>query len=170
MTPSLKNFLLILKWLIILLKLIYKKTLNRSEIFLLLKLDPVLFIDQELRQQYSDILYSLKVDGVKGYVYINVEHQSTPQEMMPFRMLRYKLAIMKQHLDQGYKKLPAVIPMLFYHGKKRPYPYSLQLIDCFEDKEFAKNHFFNSPLLVDISQVSDDELVGHKTLGLLEIV
>ncbi len=138
--------------------------------FSTLKIEPGSFIDQELRQQYSDILYSVKIHRVKGYVYINVEHQSTPQKMMPFRMLRYKLAIMKQHLDQGHKKLPAVIPMLFYHGKKRPYPYSLQLIDCFEDKEFAKNHFFNSPLLVDISQVDDDKFIGHGGLGSLEIV
>jgi predicted transposase/invertase (TIGR01784 family) len=147
-----------------------KKELKQKCDFSTLKIEPGSFIDEDLRQQYSDILYSLKIDGVKGYVYINVEHQSTPNELMPFRMLRYKLAVMKQHLDQGHKKLPAVIPMLFYHGRKRPYPYSLELIDCFEDKEFAKNHFFNPPLLVDISQVSDDQFISHKTLGPLEIV
>jgi recombination-promoting nuclease RpnB len=146
------------------------KKIKQSCDFSTLKIEPSSFVDEDLKQHYSDILYSLKVNGVKGYVYLNVEHQSTPQELMPFRMLRYKLAVMKQHLDQGHKKLPAVIPMLFYHGRKRPYPYSLELIDCFEDKEFAKNHFFNPPLLVDISQVSDDQFLSHKALGPLEIV
>lgn len=146
------------------------KQLKRCCDFSTLRIEAGSFIDEDLSQQHSDILYSLKVDGIKGYLYINVEHQSTPDEIMPFRMLRYKLAIMKQHLDQGNKKLPAVIPMLFYHGKRRPYPYSLELIDCFEDKEFAKNYFFNAPFLVDIGLTPDEEIYKHKKLGLLEIV
>ncbi|WP_050816881.1 Rpn family recombination-promoting nuclease/putative transposase [Rickettsiella massiliensis] len=60
-------------------------------------------IEEERSQQHSEILCSLKIDGTKGYVYINVEHQSSLHKVIRFRMLRYKLAIMKQHLDQGYK-------------------------------------------------------------------
>jgi len=138
--------------------------------FATLKIEAGSFVDEDLKQHHSDILYSLKIGGIKGYVYINVEHQSTPQEFMSFRMLRYKLAIMKQHLDQGNKKLPAVIPMFFYHGKQSPYPYSLKIIDCFEDKEFAKNYFFKDPFLVDISLTPDEEIYKHKKLGLLEMV
>jgi predicted transposase/invertase (TIGR01784 family) len=145
-----------------------KKIKQRCD-FSTLKIEPGSFVDEDLKQHYSDILYSLKVNGVKGYVYINVEHQSTPQELMPFRMLRYKVAIMQQHLARGNKKLPAVIPMLFYHGKG-PYPYSLRLIDCFEDPEFAKEHFFDNPLAVDLNLTSDEEIYKHKKLAFLEIV
>ena len=59
-------------------------------------------------------------------------------------MHRYKVAIMQQHLNLGYKKLPVVISMLFYHGKGQ-YPYCLKLIDCVEDTPFAKAHFFDDP-------------------------
>jgi recombination-promoting nuclease RpnB len=135
-----------------------------------LKIEPGSFIEEALSQQHSDILYSLKIDGVKGYAYINVEHQSSPNKLMPFRMLRYKLAIMKQHLDQGHKKLPTVISMLFYHGKKGPYPYSLSLIDCFEDPDYARQHFLNDPILVDLSQIPDETFEKHHKLGLLELV
>ncbi|WP_010598074.1 Rpn family recombination-promoting nuclease/putative transposase [Rickettsiella massiliensis] len=126
-----------------------------------LKIEPGSFVEEELSQQHSDILYSLKIDGIKGYVYINVEHQSSPNKLMPFRMLRYKLAIMKQHLDQGHKKLPTVISILFYHGKKGPYPYSLSLIECFEDPDFARQHFLNDAILVDLSQISDETFEKH---------
>ena len=68
--------------------------------FSALKIEAGSFIEADLRQQHSDILYSLKIDGVKGYIHVNAEHQSSPDKLMPFRMLRYKLAIMKQHLDQ----------------------------------------------------------------------
>lgn len=107
---------------------------------------------------------------VKGYIYLNVEHQSTPQELMAFRLLRYKIAIMKQHLDQGHKKLPSVISILFYQGREQPYPYSLELIDSFEDKEFAKQYFFAEPFLVDLSQIPDESLCEDKTAGPLAIV
>jgi predicted transposase/invertase (TIGR01784 family) len=110
--------------------------------FSTLKIEAGSFVDEDLKQHHSDILYSLKIGGIKGYVYINVEHQSTPQEFMSFRMLRYKLAIMKQHLDQGNKKLPAVIPMLFYHGKQSPYPYSLKLIRLFRRQGIRQKLFF----------------------------
>ncbi|MDQ8040102.1 MAG: Rpn family recombination-promoting nuclease/putative transposase [Rickettsiella sp.] len=133
------------------------------------KIEPGSFIDDNLSQHHSDILYSLNIEGHKGYIYIDVEHQSTPQELMPIRMFRYKLGITKQHLDQRHKKAPAVIPIIFYHGE-RLYPYSLKLIDCFEDKEFAKEHFFDDPLLVDLNLKSDDEFYKHKKLGLLELV
>lgn len=44
---------------------------------------------------------------------------------MAFRMMRYSIAAMQNHLDAGYKELPLVIPMLFYHDCRSPYPYSL---------------------------------------------
>ena len=146
-----------------------KKELKQKCDFSTLKIEPGSFVDEDLKQHYSDILYSLKINAVKGYVYLNVEHQSTPQELMPFRMLRYKMAIMQQHLARGNKKLPAVIPMLFYHGKGL-YPYSLRLIDCFDDPEFAKEHFFDDPLAVDLNLMSDEEIYKHKKLAFLEIV
>lgn len=31
---------------------------------------------------------------------------------------------MQCHLEAGHKKLPLVIPVLFYTGKRSPYPYS----------------------------------------------
>lgn len=145
------------------------KKVKQSCDFSTLKIEPGSFVDEDLKQHYSDILYSLKVNNVKGYVYLNVEHQSTPLELMPFRMLRYKVAIMQQHLACGNKKLPAVMPMLFYHGKGQ-YPYSLRLIDCFEDPEFAEEHFFNDPLTIDLNLMSNEEIYEHKKLAFLEIV
>lgn len=145
------------------------KKIKQNCDFSTLKIEPGSFVDGDLKQHYSDILYSLKVNGIKGYVYLNVEHQSTPQELMPFRMLRYKVAIMQQHLAGGNKKLPIVIPMLFYHGKGQ-YPYSLRLIDCFDNPEFAKEHFFDDPLTIDLNLMSDEEIYKHKKLAFLEIV
>ncbi len=53
-------------------------------------------------------------------MYALIEHQSTPDKLMAFRLLRYGLAAMQRHLDAGHDTLPLVVPILFYHGKVSP--------------------------------------------------
>ncbi len=57
------------------------------------------FVEEDLRASYSDILYSLRTRHGPGYVYALIEHQSTPDKLMAFRLLRYALAAMQRHLD-----------------------------------------------------------------------
>lgn len=80
------------------------------------------FVEEDLRASYSDILYSLRTRHGAGYVYALIEHQSTPDKLMAFRLLRYALAAMQRHLDAGHDTLPLVVPILFYHGKVSPGP------------------------------------------------
>ena len=37
---------------------------------------------------------------------------------MAFRLIRYAVADMQRHLEAGHKKLPLVIPVLFYTGNR----------------------------------------------------
>lgn len=83
------------------------------------------FVEENLRASYSDILYALQTRDGPGYIYVLIEHQSTPDKLMPFRLMRYTLAAMQQHLDAGHSTLPLVIPMLFYHGSISPWPYRM---------------------------------------------
>ncbi len=85
------------------------------------------FVEEDLRASYSDILYSLRTRHGPGYVYALIEHQSTPDKLMTFRLLRYALAAMQRHLDAGHDTLPLVVPILFYHGKVSPRPLGPQL-------------------------------------------
>lgn len=56
---------------------------------------------------------------------------------MAFRLIRYAVAAMQRHIDAGHKKLPLVIPVLFYVGKRSLYPYSTRLLDEFDEPELA---------------------------------
>ena len=102
-----------------------------------LKLESGSFIEDDLRQYFSDVLYSLKTTAGDGYVHVLIEHQSSPDKHMAFRLIRYAVAAMQRHLDAGHKKLPLVIPVLFYTGKRSPYPYSTRWLDEFDDPELA---------------------------------
>ncbi|MFA0001484.1 Rpn family recombination-promoting nuclease/putative transposase, partial [Vibrio lentus] len=73
-----------------------------------------------------------------GYIYALIEHQSRPDKHMAFRMMRYAIAAMQQHIDAGHEHLPVVIPLLFYHGQISPYPYEMNWLKNFTHPEVAK--------------------------------
>ena len=85
-----------------------------------LQLESGSFIEEDLRASHSDILYSLKTHGGEGYIYILIEHQSSPDRHMAFRLMRYAIAAMQRHLDKGHHQLPLVIPLLFITAGPAP--------------------------------------------------
>ncbi|OWO82108.1 ISNCY family transposase [Photorhabdus luminescens] len=135
-----------------------------------LRLESGSFIEDNLRVHYSDILYSLKTTRGESYVYCVIEHQSSPDKMMAFRLMRYSISAMQWHLEQGHEKLPLVIPVLFYHGKIRPYPWSTNWFDCFDASALAEEIYSSAFPLVDVTVIPDDEILTHKRVALLEIV
>jgi recombination-promoting nuclease RpnB len=136
-----------------------------------LKLEPGSFIDKHLKKHFSDILYSIQIRGKKAFIYTLIEHLTNPDPLIPFKLLRYQVPIMQQHLDNNYDKLPIVVPILFYRGNVSPYPFSMSIFDCYEkeDKKLAQELFLN-PILVDITVIPDEELRTHKSIALLEII
>jgi predicted transposase/invertase (TIGR01784 family) len=128
------------------------------------------FIEDDLRPYYSDVLYSLKAGNGDSYVYCLIEHQSTPDKHMAFRLMRYAIAAMQRHLDAGHKTLPLVIPVLFYQGKVSPYPYSMSWLDEFETPEHARNLYGEHFPLVDITIIPDDEIMQHRRIAILELL
>ncbi|EDS7035156.1 Rpn family recombination-promoting nuclease/putative transposase [Salmonella enterica subsp. enterica serovar Oranienburg] len=135
-----------------------------------LKLEPATFVEPDLHQYASDILWSVKtIGGEDGYVYTLIEHQSTENLYMPFRMLRYSVAAMQRHLEQ-HKTLPLVIPVLFYHGERSPYPYSMNWLDCFENPALAAKIYTKPFPLVDITVVDDNEIMNHRRMAALTLL
>ncbi|WP_431639330.1 Rpn family recombination-promoting nuclease/putative transposase, partial [Enterobacter hormaechei] len=64
-----------------------------------LKLESGTFVEDDLRQYASDILWSMKTTtGDDGYIHLLLEHQSSADKNMAFRQLRYAVAAMQRHL------------------------------------------------------------------------
>lgn len=127
------------------------------------------FIDKHLQLALTDMLFSVQFNKHPGYLYTLVEHQSKPDKLMPFRLLKYMLAIMEQHLKTTQQmKLPVVYPMLFYNGKTA-YPYSTDMFALFDDPaSLAKQTLFNPFQLIDVSQIPDKSLKQDTWRGLME--
>lgn len=127
------------------------------------------FIDSKLRTRFSDVLYSVQTKAGDSYIYLLVEHQSTPDKFMGWRLMHYAFMAMNQHLQQGHKTLPLVVPILFYHGEVSPYPYKGSWTQCLPHAEIAHD-LYSSPFpLVDITVVEDTEIVSHRKIAVMEL-
>ncbi|WP_434662281.1 Rpn family recombination-promoting nuclease/putative transposase [Klebsiella sp. MISC125] len=135
-----------------------------------LQLESGSFIEEDLRASHSDILYSLKTQTGEGYIYVLIEHQSSPDRHMAFRLMRYAIAAMQRHLDKGYHQLPLVIPLLFYHGKTSPCPHSMRWLDGFSQPEVAERLYSQNFQLVDITTIPDEQLIQHRRVAMLELL
>ncbi|MCK7068969.1 Rpn family recombination-promoting nuclease/putative transposase [Enterobacter bugandensis] len=136
-----------------------------------LKLESGTFVEDDLRQYASDILWSMKTtSGDDGYIHLLLEHQSSADKNMAFRQLRYAVAAMQRHLDAGHKKLPLVIPVLFYHGNRSPYPFSTNWLDCFSNPVQAEKVYTTSFPLVDVTVIDDDEIMNHRRMAALTLL
>ena len=135
-----------------------------------LKLESGSFVEEDLRQYFSDVLYSLKTTAGDGYIQVLIEHQSSPDKHMAFRLLRYAVAAMQRHLDAGHKKLPLVIPVLFYTGKRSPYPFSTRWLDEFDDPQLAGTLYSSAFPLVDVTVIPDDDIMNHRSMAALTLL
>lgn len=135
-----------------------------------LKLESGSFVEDNLRLYFSDVLYSLKTRRGDGYAYVLIEHQSSPDKQMAFRLMRYAIAAMQRHLDAGHEALPLVIPILFYHGRRSPYPYSMNWLHLFNEPESASALYSSAFPLVDVTIIPDEEIMQHRSMAALTLL
>ena len=137
------------------------------------------FIDGSLRPHYSDILYGLNLYPnkecsvpEKAYIYVLIEHQRDPEKAMPLTMFRHHLNALEQHLDKfpdNQLKLPLIIPIVFYNGKRSPYPYPSDMADMFANKDlYHKFGRIGTFKLIDLTVIDDDEIKQHKKIAAVE--
>ncbi|EAP0954608.1 Rpn family recombination-promoting nuclease/putative transposase [Salmonella enterica] len=133
-----------------------------------LRLESSHSVEESLKEQYSDVLYSVKMQGTSGYIHVLIEHQSTADKKMAFRMMRYAIAAMHRLLKDENGPLPLVVPLLFYQGKTSPYPLSMSWLDMFALPELARRIYSEPFPLVDITVIPDDDIMQHRQIALLE--
>ncbi|MEM7183671.1 MAG: Rpn family recombination-promoting nuclease/putative transposase [Spirochaetota bacterium] len=67
--------------------------------FTTLKLEDGTFVDEKLKEKFSDILYSAKIQGKTGYIYILLDHKSHPDKYVALQLLKYRISIWERYLD-----------------------------------------------------------------------
>lgn len=120
------------------------------------------FVDKELSEHFSDILYKTVISGKESYLYLLFEHKSYIDHFTGFQLLRNMVKIWEQCLksNRNKKKLPVIIPVVIYQGKHK-WNCSNSIISLFESVENTDKYIpdFNSEIY-DISHIPDEEIRG----------
>lgn len=115
------------------------------------------YITKNYKERESDIVYKIK--GRR--IFFLIEHQSTIDYRMPFRILEYSVEIMRQVIQNDKKdlKYPQIIPIVIYTGnvkwdeqinmkkmqerlegyKQEDFKYNLIDINCYTKEELLKD-------------------------------
>jgi predicted transposase/invertase (TIGR01784 family) len=126
------------------------------------------FIDKELEESFSDILYNVSIDGRDGFIYVLFEHKSYYQKMTPVQMLGYIVDIWKlYHKQTKNKKLPPILPILIYHGDEK-WNLGISLSELIEAAPAPILNYIPDYkyLIYDFSGYSDPEIKGQIKLRL----
>ncbi len=81
-------------------------------------------VSAELRSRYTDRLFRTrtKFSGRPTFVYLLLEHQSTPDWLMAFRVLEYQVGVIGKYLrdksDEKVERIPAVLSLVVHVGPK----------------------------------------------------
>jgi predicted transposase/invertase (TIGR01784 family) len=132
------------------------------------------FVDEDLRGSEADLLYEARrvssPDAV--WLYILIEHQSTPDRWMRFRLLKYCCRIwdqsFREHPDQH--ELRAIVPLVFYQGERR-WTYSREFADLFVEpvRDWPGVPCFAHEL-IDQSSMQPEEVQGELKVRLMQLV
>lgn len=78
------------------------------------------FIDKDLNEFHSDLLFSAETKG-KFFVYFLLEHKSKIDKLVPFQLYVYMCRIWDfcRKQNKSMEKFPLIFPIVFYQGKPR---------------------------------------------------
>jgi predicted transposase/invertase (TIGR01784 family) len=80
---------------------------------------PGSFVDEELRQHHSDLLFRVRLKGGRdAFAYVLMEHKSSPDPGARLQLLRYVVRMLVHWYDQNKQQLPLplVLPLLAHQG------------------------------------------------------
>lgn len=78
------------------------------------------FINNDLEENFSDLVYSVKINNKDAYISFLLEHKSYKDRMVIFQLNKYILESWMTIIQKENKEeLPIIIPMVIYHGKEK---------------------------------------------------
>ncbi len=119
------------------------------------------FVDDELRQHFSDLLYQVqRFDAQSTYVYVLFEHKSYPDILTALQLLRYMTQIWDLSVRQRSEFVP-ILPIVVYHGRaawRLPHDFA----SLFKLSEPLQEFFPDFRYwLIDLSSIDDDDIKGE---------
>lgn len=130
------------------------------------------FIEKELEELHSDLLFKTRIKDKEGYIYFLFEHKSYLSDKIALQLLKYMIKIWERKINkEKANMLPLIIPLVIYHGESE-WNVELQLGKLIEGwdelddriKQYIPDyHYF----LYDLSPYSAEEIKGGAILQIM---
>ena len=122
------------------------------------------FIDDELEEFFSDIIYQTNLSNQQTLVTLLFEHKSYIVPFPHIQLLQYILNIWKQEIKDGKTALSLVIPIVIHHGDKK-WEYK-SINSYFVDLPQVLDKFIPDfdYLLFSLNDIEDDRLASIKNV------
>lgn len=134
-----------------------------------LALEPASFVDEEMAQRHVDLLFSATIEGRRSFVYFLFEHQSSPDPLMPWRVLTYQQRIWAAWLrdDPARRMLPPIVTIVVHHGEHgwtAPRRFH-ELVDGLDEVPELWSFVPNFDFLIDDLAMVDDGALQRRPLA-----
>ncbi|VFN02308.1 MAG: conserved hypothetical protein (putative transposase or invertase) [Candidatus Kentron sp. G] len=128
---------------------------------------PGSFVEEQLREHLSDRLFKVEtLGGRTAFLYVLIEHKSTPDGKVGWQLLRYMVEILKQWEEDNpdWKRLPAIVPFVFYHGA-REWKIPNEFLYLVDAEEGWENYLLNFRFpVLDLGTIPDEQLSRDRRL------
>lgn len=118
------------------------------------------YITKQYKRYEADMVYRIKGKDV----YILIEHQSTVDVNMPYRIVNYYGELLKEAINETTtNSYPLIIPIVLYTGERNwkiETEYSKKVYEYKTSKKYIKLEYE----LVDINKYTEEELLQKNTL------
>jgi len=130
------------------------------------------FINEELQEVFSDMLFRVNINKREGYIYFLFEHKSYISKNISFQLLKYMIEIWEAKIKkEKTDELPMIIPLVIYHGSDE-WKIKTTLGEMIkgygelpEDiKKYLPDYEY---LLYDLSKYTDEQIKGEVQLRIL---
>ncbi len=130
------------------------------------------FINEELQEVFSDMLFRVNINKREGYIYFLFEHKSYTSRNISFQLLKYMLKIWDAKVKkENCSELPIIIPLVIYHGSDEWNIKTTlgEMIKGYKElpedvKKYVPDYEY---LLYDLSSYTDEEIKGEVQLRIL---
>jgi predicted transposase YdaD len=137
------------------------------------------FIDTHFQTKEADIVYKYTNANTDTIFYILLEHQSTVDKKMMFRLLTYMVEIWRDYLNekkfsialakddvQGDNEfsIPAIIPIVLYTGSTK-WTAATQFKEIIKEADKYREHILNfKSLMIDTGNIADEEFLKQESV------
>jgi len=138
-----------------------------------LRLEKDRFVDKNLKETHSDMIYSTLIDGREGFLYFLFEHKSYVEKDTLFQLMKYMVDIWQSVLKEGKNEIPVIIPIVIFAGNSN-WKAKTRLSDMIMDydtlpdtiKKYVPDYEYP---LYDLLDYSVDEMKGSARLRIMTI-